>query len=85
MSLVWSQNIYHSSAIELESLLFINANKEIHKYTDTDVAFTQEYFKVSISTGNVKWTRNESRMSKGREDEMLLWVERGFLRFSKMN
>jgi hypothetical protein len=27
---------------------FINTNKDIHKHMDTNVAFTQEYFKVSI-------------------------------------
>jgi len=33
---------------------------------DTDVAFTQEYSRVSISTGNVKCTR-ESRPSKDKD------------------
>jgi hypothetical protein len=38
-------------------LVFINANRKIRKHTDTDVAFTREYSRVSISTGNVKCTR----------------------------
>jgi hypothetical protein len=38
-------------------LVFINANRKIRKRTDTDVAFTREYSRVSISTGNVKCTK----------------------------
>ena len=40
----------HSQAL----LVFVNANRKIRKRTDTAVAFTREYSKVSISTGNVK-------------------------------
>jgi len=29
-------------------LVFLNANKEIRRRTDTDVAFTQKYSRVSI-------------------------------------
>ena len=37
-----------------ESLLvFCNVTNKIRKRTDTDVAFTQEYFKVSYPHGNV--------------------------------
>jgi hypothetical protein len=36
---------------------FKREQKKICKRTDTDVAFTQEYSRVSISTGNTKCTR----------------------------
>jgi hypothetical protein len=36
---------------------FKHEQEKIHKRTDTDVAFTQEYFKVSISMGNMKCTK----------------------------
>jgi hypothetical protein len=54
-------------------LVFINANRKIRKRTDTDVAFTREYSRVSISTGNVKCTKKslerptKSLMMLGRE------------------
>jgi hypothetical protein len=36
---------------------FKHEHEKIRKRTDTDVAFTQEYSRVSISMGNVKCTR----------------------------
>jgi hypothetical protein len=36
---------------------FKRKQEKIHKRTDTDVAFTREYCRVSISTGNVMCTR----------------------------
>jgi hypothetical protein len=36
---------------------FKREQEKIRKRTDTDVAFTREYSRVSISTGNVKRTR----------------------------
>jgi hypothetical protein len=36
---------------------FKREQEKIHKHTNTNVAFTQEYSKVSISMGNVKCTR----------------------------
>jgi hypothetical protein len=50
-----------------------NAYREIHKHTDTDVAFTQEYSRVSISTGNVKCTR-ESRPSKDKDKRRKIYI-----------
>ena len=47
--LVRNQHSYRSPATEPESLLgILNANRKIRKRKDTDVAFTQEYSKVSI-------------------------------------
>jgi hypothetical protein len=40
---------------------------------DTDVAFTQEYSRVSISTGNVKCTR-ESRPSKDKGKRRKIYI-----------
>jgi hypothetical protein len=60
-------------------LVFINAHREIRKRMDTNVAFTKEYSKVSISTGNAKWTSNESRTSKERLNEMF-YGQRGSLK-----
>jgi hypothetical protein len=36
---------------------FKHEQKKICKRSDTDVAFTREYSRVSISMGNVKYTR----------------------------
>jgi hypothetical protein len=56
------------------SLLGIfNAHRKIHKRTDTDVAFTQEYSRVSIFTGNVKCTR-ESRPSKDKDKRRKIYI-----------
>ena len=47
--LVRNQHSYRSPTTALESLLgILNANRKIHKRTDTDVAFTREYSRVSI-------------------------------------
>ena len=47
--LVQNQHNYRSPATAPESLLgILNANRKIRKRTDTDVAFTQEYSRVSI-------------------------------------
>ena len=62
-------------------LVFFNASRIIRKRTDTDVAFTQEYSKVSISTGNAKCTNQGSRSFEDKDRKMFLWVERNFLRF----
>jgi hypothetical protein len=40
---------------------------------DTDVAFTQEYSRVSISTGNVKCSR-ESRPSKDKDKRRKIYI-----------
>jgi hypothetical protein len=48
-------------------LVFVNANREIHKRTDTAVAFTLEYSKVSISMGNAKWTNQGASSSKDKK------------------
>jgi hypothetical protein len=37
-------------------LVFVNANRKIHKRMDSAVAFIREYSKVSISTGNANCT-----------------------------
>jgi hypothetical protein len=50
-----------------------NAHGEIRKRTDTDVAFTREYSRVSISTGNVKCTR-ESRPSKDKDKRRKIYI-----------
>jgi hypothetical protein len=50
-----------------------NAHREIRKRTDTDVAFTREYSRVSISTGNVKCTR-ESRPSKDKDKRRKIYI-----------
>ena len=47
--LVRNQHSYRSLATALESLLgILNVNRKIRKRTDTDVAFTREYSRVSI-------------------------------------
>ena len=47
--LVQNQHNYRTSATAPESLLgILNANRKIRKRTDTDVAFTREYSRVSI-------------------------------------
>ena len=47
--LVRNQHSYRSLATAPESLLgILNANRKIRKRTDTDVAFTREYSRVSI-------------------------------------
>jgi hypothetical protein len=57
-----------------ESLLGIfNTHREIHKRIDTDVAFTREYSRVSISTGNVKCT-SESRSSKDKDKRRKIYI-----------
>ena len=38
-------------ALHMQLLGILNAHRKIHKRTDTDVAFTQEYSKVSIFHG----------------------------------
>ena len=45
-------------------LVFVNAHRKIRKRMDTDVAFTQEYSRVSyLSTGNVKCSsKNQGRL-----------------------
>ena len=49
MNLVRNKHSYRSPATAPESLLgILNANRKIHKRTDTDVAFTREYSRVSI-------------------------------------
>ena len=49
MNLVRNKHSYRSPATAPESLLgILNANREIHKRTDTNVAFTQVYSRVSI-------------------------------------
>jgi hypothetical protein len=50
-----------------------NAHREIRKRTDTDVAFTQEYSRVSISMGNMKCTR-ESRPSKDKDKRRKIYI-----------
>jgi hypothetical protein len=50
-----------------------NAHREIRKHMDTDVAFTREYSRVSISTGNVKCTR-ESRPSKDKDKRRKIYI-----------
>jgi len=44
----------------------LSAHRKIRKRTDTNVAFTREYSRVSISTWNMKCIR-ESRPSKDRD------------------
>jgi hypothetical protein len=51
-----SQAIYFLSFF-LPVGYFKREQEKIHKRTDTDVAFTREYSKVSIFTGNMKCTR----------------------------
>ena len=54
------RKIFFARVGELESLLAIlMPNRIIHKRMDTDVAFTWEYFRVSISKGNEKCTNLE--------------------------
>jgi hypothetical protein len=50
-----------------------NAHREIRKRMDTDVAFTWEYSRVSISMGNVKCTR-ESRPSKDKDKRRKIYI-----------
>jgi hypothetical protein len=50
-----------------------NAHREIRKRTDTDVAFIQKYSRVSISTGNMKCTR-ESRPSKDKDKRRKIYI-----------
>jgi hypothetical protein len=59
-----SSSLVYSSKLVVDSslLVFVNAHSKIRKRMDTDVAFTQEYSKVSISTRNVKC----SSMNQGR-------------------
>jgi hypothetical protein len=60
-------------------LVFINAHREIRKRTDTDVAFTREYYRVLISTRNVKCScMNQDRLKK-KIKKYFWWVEKGFL------
>jgi hypothetical protein len=57
-----------------ESLLgILNAHRIIRKCTDTNVAFTREYSRVSISTGNMKCTR-ESRPSKDKGKRRKIYI-----------
>jgi hypothetical protein len=49
---------------------------------DTDVAFTDEYSKVSISTGNMKCTNQRSRSSK---DKDIIYVYVGREEFPKVS
>jgi hypothetical protein len=39
-------------------LVFVNANREIRKHTNTVVAFTQEYSKVSYLSLGKQWLKN---------------------------
>jgi hypothetical protein len=50
-----------------------NAHREVRKRMDTNIAFTREYSKVSISTGNVKCTR-ESRLSKDKDKRRKIYI-----------
>jgi hypothetical protein len=56
---------------------FKREQEKICKHTDTDVAFTREYSRVSISMGNVKCTRR-IRNVQGKGNYR---VERGFRGF----
>ena len=47
-------------------LVFVDANRKIHKCTNTNVAFTQEYFNVSTSMRNEKCTNKGWLSSKGK-------------------
>jgi hypothetical protein len=49
---------------------------------DTDIAFTREYSKVSISIGNVKCTNQGSRLSK---DKDIIYVYVGSKEFPKVS
>jgi hypothetical protein len=65
-------------------LVFVNACRKIHKRTDTDVAFTREYSRVSISTRNVKCTRENQEHLRKEKVNMFLRVERNYLKFSNL-
>ena len=57
----------YSPATTPKSLLgILKVHRKIRKHTDTNAAFTQEYSRVSISTRNMKCTR-ESRPSKDKD------------------
>jgi hypothetical protein len=50
----------------------------------TNVAFTWEYSRVSIFTRNVKCTRENQEHLRKEKVNMFLWVERSYLKFSKL-
>jgi hypothetical protein len=58
--------------------------EKIRKRMDTDVPFTWEYSRVSISTRNVKCTRENQERLRKEKVNMFLWVERNYLKFSKL-
>jgi hypothetical protein len=41
-----------------ELLVFVNANREFRKHTDTVVAFTQKYSRVSYLSSGKQWLKN---------------------------
>jgi len=63
-----------AAATPLAPLLgILNTNRKIRKHIDTDVAFTREYSRVSISTENLKCTR-ESRPSKDKDKRRKIYI-----------
>jgi hypothetical protein len=73
--MAWTVLFMTSLSVARSLLGILNTNrKKIRKRMDTDVAFTQEYSRVSISTGNVKCTRR-IRNIQGKGNYR---VERGF-------
>jgi hypothetical protein len=62
-----------SMVFSLVVLGILNTHRKICKCMDTDVAFIREYSRVSISTGNVKCTR-ESKPSKDEDKRRKIYI-----------
>jgi len=88
LSFIQISPVFHLLKIKIVNIYMLgilNAHRKICKRTDTNVAFIWKYSRVSISTKNMKCTR-ESRPSKDKDKKIYIfwWVERNLLEFSKL-